>query len=181
MKTRVLRDIEVSEIGMGCMAFSHGYGQIPSEQYSIEAIRSGYERSCTFFDTAEVYSPDLSSIGHNELIVSKALKDVRDQVVVATKLFLNAGLVGNVYKTIRSHLEASMKRLHYRSGRSLLFTQDGQRACREGRRCHGQTDRRGFDSGLGSFTGGCDRAGAEDDAPCRHTEHLLHGGAGFGG
>ncbi len=27
MKKRKLRDIEVSEIGMGCMAFSHGYGQ----------------------------------------------------------------------------------------------------------------------------------------------------------
>ena len=35
MKTRVLRDIEVSVIGMGCMAFSHGYGQISSEQYSM--------------------------------------------------------------------------------------------------------------------------------------------------
>ena len=111
MKTRMLRDIEVSEIGMGCMAFSHGYGQIPSEQYSIEAIRNGYEHGCTFFDTAEVYSPGLSGIGHNELIVGKALKDVRDQVVIATKLFLSVGLGGNVYKAIRSHLEASMKRL----------------------------------------------------------------------
>ena len=37
MKTRFLRDIEVSQVGMGCMAFSHGYGQIPSEQYSIES------------------------------------------------------------------------------------------------------------------------------------------------
>ncbi len=31
MKKRRLRDIEVSEVGMGCMAFSHGYGQIPDE------------------------------------------------------------------------------------------------------------------------------------------------------
>ena len=40
MKERMLRDIEVSEVGMGCMAFSHGYGQIPPEKYSIEAIRN---------------------------------------------------------------------------------------------------------------------------------------------
>lgn len=40
MKTRLLRDIEVSEVGMGCMAFSHGYGQIPPEEYSVEAIRN---------------------------------------------------------------------------------------------------------------------------------------------
>ena len=33
MKTRMLRDIEVSEVGMGCMAFSHGYGRIPEEKY----------------------------------------------------------------------------------------------------------------------------------------------------
>ena len=60
MKTRYLRDIEVSEVGMGCMAFSHGYGQIPDEQYSIEAIQNAFEHGCTFFDTAEVYSPGLS-------------------------------------------------------------------------------------------------------------------------
>ncbi len=111
MKTRMLRDIEVSEVGMGCMAFSHGYGQIPDEQYSIEAIRNAYQHGCTFFDTAEVYSPGLSSIGHNERIVGKALKDVRENVVIATKLFLNVGLGGSVYKTVRSHLEASMERL----------------------------------------------------------------------
>ena len=39
MKTRKLRDITVSEIGIGCMGFSHGYGQIPSEESSIAAIR----------------------------------------------------------------------------------------------------------------------------------------------
>lgn len=111
MRTRKLRDIEVSEVGMGCMAFSHGYGQIPSEEYSIQAIRNAYGHGCTFFDTAEVYSPGLSGTGHNERIVGKALKDVRDEVVIATKLFLRVGFGGNIYKTIRRHLEDSMERL----------------------------------------------------------------------
>ena len=111
MKKRMLRDIEVSEVGMGCMAFSHGYGQIPPESYSIEAIRNAYDHGCTFFDTAEVYSPNLSGIGHNELIVGKALKDVRENVAVATKLMLHGFNVGSTYKTIRSHLEGSLKRL----------------------------------------------------------------------
>ena len=110
MKTRFLRDIEVSEVGMGCMAFSHGYGKIPPEEYSIEAIRNAYDHGCTLFDTAEVYSPNLSGIGHNERIVGKALKDVRDEVSIATKLFLRGGF-GSVYKNIRSHLEGSMERL----------------------------------------------------------------------
>ncbi len=107
----MLRDIAVSEVGMGCMAFSHGYGKIPPEEYSIEAIRNAYAHGCTLFDTAEVYSPNLSGIGHNELIVGKALKDVRESVVIATKLFLRVSPFGNVYKTVREHLEASMKRL----------------------------------------------------------------------
>lgn len=111
MQTRMLRDIEVSEVGMGCMAFSHGYGQIPEEEYSIEAIRNAYNHGCTFFDTAEVYSPNLSGIGHNERIVGKALADVRDNVVIATKLMLHDVGSGSVYKTIRSHLEGSMERL----------------------------------------------------------------------
>ena len=113
MQKRKLGDIEVSEIGIGTMAFSHGYGKIPDEQYSIEAIRLAYENGCTFFDTAEVYSPNLQGIGHNELIVGKALKDVRDKVVIATKLFLKAEEVtnGDVYGAIKKHLLGSMERL----------------------------------------------------------------------
>ncbi len=113
MQKRKLGDIEVSEIGIGTMAFSHGYGKIPDEQYSIEAIRNAYENGCTFFDTAEVYSPNLQGIGHNELIVGKALKDVRDKVVIATKLFLKAEEVvnGDVYGAIKKHLLGSMERL----------------------------------------------------------------------
>ena len=112
MKTRILHDIEVSAVGMGCMAFSHGYGKIPSEEYSIEAIQNAYRHGCTFFDTAEVYSPNLSGIGHNELIVGKALKWVRENVVIATKLMLHGFGLGSVYKTIRIHLEGSLDRLH---------------------------------------------------------------------
>ena len=114
MKTRRLRDIPVSEIGMGCMAFSHGYGKIPPEQYSIEAIRGAYEHGCTFFDTAEIYSPNLSGIGHNERIVGKALHDVRENVVIGTKLFLSSAEVrreGSVYGAVRRHLEGSLDRL----------------------------------------------------------------------
>lgn len=114
MKTRKLRDLTVSAVGMGCMAFSHGYGQIPPEEYSIEAIRGAYDHGCTFFDTAEIYSPGLSGIGHNERIVGKALADVRENVVIGTKLFLDRGEVrqdDSVYGAVRRHLEASLERL----------------------------------------------------------------------
>ena len=114
MKTRQLGNLTVSEVGMGCMAFSHGYGKIPPEQYSIEAIQNAYRHGCTLFDTAEIYSPNLAGIGHNERIVGKALKDVRKGVVLATKLFLGSSEVrseGSVYRAVRRHLEDSMERL----------------------------------------------------------------------
>ena len=113
MEKRKLGNIEVTEIGIGTMAFSHGYGKIPDEAYSIEAIREAYNHGCNFFDTAEVYSPNLQGMGHNELIVGKALKDVRDKVVIATKLFLKASEVvnGDVYGAIKKHLLGSMERL----------------------------------------------------------------------
>lgn len=112
MKTRKIGELTVSAVGMGCMAFSHGYGQIPPETYSVEAIQNAYRHGCTFFDTAEIYSPNLSGTGHNERIVGKALRDVRQGVVLATKLFLDRSEVrraGSVYDAVRRHLEASME------------------------------------------------------------------------
>ena len=111
MKTRKLRHIDVSEVGMGCMAFSHGYGKIPDETYSIEAIRNAYDHGCTFFDTAEIYSPNLASVGHNERIVGKALKAIRGDVVIATKVMLRGAGFGHITQTIRSRLEDSLARL----------------------------------------------------------------------
>lgn len=40
---------------MGCMALSHGYGKVPEEKDSIDAIRAAFDFDCTFFDTAEAY------------------------------------------------------------------------------------------------------------------------------
>lgn len=39
MNKRKLRNLEVNPISVGCMSFSHGYGEIPSEEYSIQAIQ----------------------------------------------------------------------------------------------------------------------------------------------
>ena len=112
MKKRMLGKLEVSPVGMGCMALSHGYGQIPPEDYSIEAIRKAYEAGCTFFDTAEIYGSQLYYIGHNEQIVGKALEGVRKNVVLASKLFISpeeyrADLEG----AIRSHLAKTLENL----------------------------------------------------------------------
>lgn len=123
MKSRFLGTLEVSPIGMGCMGLSHGYGQIPAHDESIAAIRAAYDYGCTFFDTAEAYGPNLTpeNRGHNERLVGEALADVRDRVVIATKLHLNVDEVAQdgLYGTIRAHLEASLERL--RSERVELY------------------------------------------------------------
>lgn len=114
MRNRNIRSLLVSEIGIGCMGFSHGYGQIPDMDYSKEAIREAYDYGCNFFDTAEGYGKELYHSGHNEEIVGSALKDIRSDVVIATKLHIQPEEVencGSVYAAVRRHLENSLKHL----------------------------------------------------------------------
>lgn len=113
MKKRLLHHLAVSEVGMGCMGLSHGYGEIPAEEDSIRAIRAAYDAGCTFYDTAEAYSPNLQGKGHNERILGKALRDVRKDVVLATKLHADAGEYKEkgTYQMLKDHLIASMDRL----------------------------------------------------------------------
>lgn len=107
MKTRKLRELEVSAIGFGCMGFSHGYGAAPERGESIRLIRYAFELGCTHFDTAEAYGA-----GHNEALVGEALKPMRESVVIATKLRVDEHTVENpVGAQVREHLEASLIRL----------------------------------------------------------------------
>ena len=114
MKVRKIGNLEVSEIGMGCMGLSHGYGKIPERDYSIEAIRKAYDFGCTFFDTAEAYGGQTMYFGHNEEILGEAVQDFRKDVVLATKFHPMLGSMKDVKgleAVIRGHLEASLKRL----------------------------------------------------------------------
>lgn len=105
MKTRKLRNIEVSEIGYGCMGFSHGYGALPPKEDAIRLIRMAYEMGCTHFDTAEGYGE-----GANEELVGEALAPFRHKVTIATKLHLFSS--ENLEQQIENRLDASLKRLH---------------------------------------------------------------------
>ena len=109
MKTRILgkmNSLKVSAVGMGCMGFSHGYGAVPEREESIRLIRLAHELGCNFFDTAEGYGA-----GHNETIVGEALKPIRNEVVLATKLHIPELNGKSVSETVKEHLRASMKRL----------------------------------------------------------------------
>jgi aryl-alcohol dehydrogenase-like predicted oxidoreductase len=73
-------NLEVSELGLGCMGLSFGYGPPVDPQAVIALIRAAVDRGVTFFDTAEVYGPY-----SNEELVGEALAPVRERVVIATK------------------------------------------------------------------------------------------------
>jgi aryl-alcohol dehydrogenase-like predicted oxidoreductase len=90
MKTRKLgtSGLEVSELGFGCMGLSVGYGPATNEKAAVALIQKAYQSGITFFDTAEVYAQ-----GANEQLVGKALHDVRDQVIIATKFGFKNGKV----------------------------------------------------------------------------------------
>ena len=51
--------LEVSDIGLGTMTMSHGYGapEERDERESVATIHRAIELGVTFFDTAEAYGP----------------------------------------------------------------------------------------------------------------------------
>ncbi|MEV5501253.1 aldo/keto reductase [Nonomuraea fuscirosea] len=83
MRQRTLgrQGLAVSAIGYGSMGLTMAYGP-GDEQAGIAAIRRAYDLGVTFFDTAELYG---LGTGSNETLVGKAVKDFRDDVVLATK------------------------------------------------------------------------------------------------
>ena len=116
MKKRKLgkSNLEVSELGLGCMGMSRSYGPAADKKEMISLIRAAVERGVTFFDTAEVYGPFV-----NEELVGEALAPVRDQVIVATKFGFNIDLTkdggSNGLDSRPEHIkqvaEASLQRL----------------------------------------------------------------------
>ncbi len=87
MKRRILgrTGLEVSELGYGGWAIGgnavgNSYGSTDDTE-SRRAVRRAFELGCNFFDTADVYGH-----GHSEELIGATLHDVRDQVILATKV-----------------------------------------------------------------------------------------------
>ncbi|GHH29706.1 aldo/keto reductase [Lentzea cavernae] len=110
MEYRVLgtTGITVSEFALGAMMFgSYSNGD---HDESVKMIHSALDAGVNFIDTADVYSQ-----GESEVIVGKAIKGRRDDVVVATKFYFPMGddpnRGGGSARWIKRAVEDSLRRL----------------------------------------------------------------------
>jgi aryl-alcohol dehydrogenase-like predicted oxidoreductase len=102
--------LSVSTIGLGCMSLSGVYGEA-DDAASETLIRAAIERGVDHLDSSDMYG-----WGHNEQVVGRALKGLRDRVVLATKFgqTQNPGGPNGVNGRpdyVISACEASLKRL----------------------------------------------------------------------
>ena len=116
--TRIIsKDLVVTRVGLGCMGFSHAYGAPTEKGEAVAMIRKAYDRGYNFFDTAECYTGTNAdgSTSYNEELVGEALKEVRDNVVIATKFGVTHTATGLLMdsrpETIRKSVEGSLSRL----------------------------------------------------------------------
>ena len=129
MLTRTLgkSKLEVSAMGMGCWAIGGPWtwdqpGQTPypvgwgntDDAESIRALHTARDMGINFFDTAANYGA-----GHSEILLGRAFKDKRDQLVIATKFghIVNEekktvySAPDQIIKNVRSDVENSLRRL----------------------------------------------------------------------
>lgn len=104
MKTNKLGSLEVSVLGIGC----NNFGMKLDEADSVEVVHASLDVGINFFDTADIYGGTLS-----EKYLGVALKDRRDQAVVATKfgMQIDENRKGAHPDYIKQAVEDSLQRL----------------------------------------------------------------------
>ena len=113
MKTRDLgrSGLRVSAIGLGCMGMSEFYGTRDDNE-SAATIHRALDLGVNFVDTADIYGPFI-----NEELVGRAIRDRRQEVILATKCGIvrtgdpNFRGINGKPEYIRSACEASLRRL----------------------------------------------------------------------
>ena len=88
MKRRKIRSLSVSEIGMGCMGFSHGYGQVPGAGYAEEAIREAFAQPYTSADLDWNDKRSRSSVEMNDPKSRPAIKGRKENIADYDVIFI---------------------------------------------------------------------------------------------
>ncbi len=105
MQQRVIGELTVSEIGLGCNNFGTRIDQEATDKIFAACLDNGIN----FFDTADVYGS-----GASEEMLGRSMKGHRDQIVVATKFGLrdvDQGLTGGSAEWVRRSVDRSLRRL----------------------------------------------------------------------
>jgi aryl-alcohol dehydrogenase-like predicted oxidoreductase len=103
---------DVSALGLGAMGMSGMYGPA-DRQESLATIRAALDAGVTLIDTGDFYG-----MGHNEMLIGEALKNVpRDQVVISVKFGAQRDPAGGWLgydlrpQAVKSSLAYSLQRL----------------------------------------------------------------------
>ena len=105
MKKRTIGSLSVSEVGLGCMNMSMGYGKADDAE-SARLLNQALDVGYTFLDTAQVYGS-----GHNEELIGKSLEGRRNEYILATKCGLSRDGINGDPDGIMQSCENSLKRL----------------------------------------------------------------------
>lgn len=116
--SRLIADMAVSDVGLGCMGFSHAYGVAMERRAAVAQLRLAHEMGYTFFDTAECYTGAYADGREaiNEEVVGEALRPIRERVIIATKcgvqhLPQHRELRDSRPEVIRRSIEGSLRRM----------------------------------------------------------------------
>lgn len=102
--------LSASAVGLGCMSLSGVYGAA-SDTESEALVRYAIDRGINHLDSSDMYG-----WGHNEMLLGRAIKGLRDRVLVVTKFGQiqregGANGVDGSPKYVASACDASLKRL----------------------------------------------------------------------
>ena len=96
--------IKVSKICLGCLAFGNKNNWMLELEDSRTILKRALDLGINFFDTANMYSQ-----GRSEEIVGEVLKDYREDVIIATKVYHRMGDKPNEQGLSRVHILQQIK------------------------------------------------------------------------
>lgn len=110
MQERKIGSQNVHPIGLGCMNLSHAYGPAMPHKEAIAFLRHAIDIGYNFLDTATIYG-----MGKNESLIGEALRERRNQFVLASKCVMGfkdgKRVLDGRPETILAACEASLTRL----------------------------------------------------------------------